>query len=447
MPDPLRISFGLPFLDAIAAAKARKVLLPSDFYGKIPEAARSAAFTVATLSSTTVIKHVMDSLVRAQADGFSFNEWRKFELTKWPATGKQPTDAYLQLIWRNHAQTAYQVGHWRAFVEENNAKMRPFLMYSAVNDSRTRPAHEAMSGWIAPITDQIWQEWAPPCGHNCRCTLISLTPDQAKARGFDKQGAPPAVKADKGWGTHPLQSQQAFEGMLNNAPAKMPTPKAAQVVAEAVAQRIVKAKPVGYTASLKALIGDSTYSTYSRGVDFRIKTGRLDPNFREQHIALHAYLGSQYGTINKGLRGRYTDIRATQAATVAQGITESLETMPVYAKAALHRSVGQGHFSLSEWADYLAAHTHPGNVIQWNGVTSTSKYSHSAFHGPVRFVISSTRGRDVSSIAVHASENEVVIAPKSKMRIDKVERTGGVTYIFVTDVTKTAKVPDFVFSE
>lgn len=78
-----------------------------------------------------------------------------------------------------------------------NAAARPYLMWDAINDSRTRPTHRAMDNHIAPVNDQIWKRWSPPAGHNCRCTRIALTESQARARGWPK--AAPDVEPDAGW--------------------------------------------------------------------------------------------------------------------------------------------------------------------------------------------------------------------------------------------------------
>lgn len=76
-------------------------------------------------------------------------------------------------------------------------------MYDAINDSRTRPAHRAMDGFIAPVSHPIWKRWYPPCGFNCRCSVISLSEAQAKIRGYTGRVREPTVDPDAGWGTDP----------------------------------------------------------------------------------------------------------------------------------------------------------------------------------------------------------------------------------------------------
>lgn len=152
MPAPLSIPFTLSFVEALAAALRRRVVLPNAYYDRIPVAARSLAWTVSGIGRLEQIRSVLDSLNEAQRDGIAFGEWQRTALAQ---SWKLPSHR-LELIFRNHAQTAYSAGHWRQF--EQLQSDRPFLMYSAIDDARTRPTHAAMSGWIAPLSDPIWRK-------------------------------------------------------------------------------------------------------------------------------------------------------------------------------------------------------------------------------------------------------------------------------------------------
>ena len=216
MPKPFAISLGLPFAEAIAQAAGRGVTLPADYYGRLPSEARSQAFTVSTLTSLEQIKDVLDSLVAALQDGQTFAQWKE-------AIGVGLgglADARKELIFRNAVQTGYNVG--RTTQQRENKARRPYYMWDAINDTRTRPAHAAMDGYIAPIDDAIWTRWSPPAGHNCRCTRISLTEAQAKARGYGRQPRPSA-DPDPGWDYEKADGQGAALGTaLANKAAQLP---------------------------------------------------------------------------------------------------------------------------------------------------------------------------------------------------------------------------------
>lgn len=227
-PKPLSFDFGLPFEEAIAQAKARGIVLPEEYYGAVMDSARRSAFTVSNLAGLGQIQAVHQSLLKALLEGITLEAWKREAAQTIPL----PL-ARLETIYRTNVQTSYMAGHWRAFAEHQDAQ--PYLMYSAINDSRTRPAHKAMSGHIAPVRDPIWSRWSPPCGYNCRCGLVALTEEQAKRRGLGKQDRP-AVEPDPGFGGHPLEQEQELMALLTEQAKEAPVP-----VQAALAKRLTDA--------------------------------------------------------------------------------------------------------------------------------------------------------------------------------------------------------------
>lgn len=199
--DPPRLpdGFDVPFAEAIAWARERKAVLPAEFYGARLQAVRARSFTISGLAALDQIQAAADSLAEATAQGQTLREWQKGIRDSAPdvfSLGR----ARRELIFRNAVQMHYGIG--RTIQQRDNAAARPYLMWDAINDSRTRPTHRAMDGYIAPIDDSIWKKWVPGnVGHNCRCTRISLTEAQARARGYPK--ADPGVEPDAGWGGDP----------------------------------------------------------------------------------------------------------------------------------------------------------------------------------------------------------------------------------------------------
>lgn len=221
---PLSISMALPFDRALAEAQKRAVLLPEEFYEQIPAATRRLAWTASNLAGIDQITEVFAALNDAIANGQTMDQWRQAALaTDW---GLSP--ARLDLIFRAQVQTAYMAGHVAAF--DDNSADRPYLMYSAINDNRTRPAHAALSGYIAPIGDPFWLTHTPPLGYNCRCSIVSLTPDQADARGFGRQLPRNDPGPDDGWGTSPKLAQLTIDALLNEALQSVPTAVVNEVV-------------------------------------------------------------------------------------------------------------------------------------------------------------------------------------------------------------------------
>lgn len=192
--------FDVPFDEAIAWARARKAVLPAEFYGARLQAVRARSFAIAGLSALDQVQQVADSLAEATASGKTLREWQRSVPDEVFSLGK----ARRELIFRNAVQTHYGIG--RTIQQRENAAARPFLMWDAINDSRTRPAHRAMDGHIAPVDDPIWKRWTPPAGHRCRCSRTALSEAQARARGYPK-GAP-AVEPDAGWEGDPTEGNE-----------------------------------------------------------------------------------------------------------------------------------------------------------------------------------------------------------------------------------------------
>ena len=249
MPDnktpPLSLSFNLPFDEAIAQALSQKVVLPDEYYGALQGLAQQKAFSVAGLTSLDQLQQVKDSLDEAISTGQSFNEWKK---TVTESGILNFPRSRLDLIFRSNMQGNYLAGKWEQFI--GNSANRPYLMYDAINDSRVRPSHLALDGIIRRWDDPFWKTHSPPLGYRCRCSLISLTEEQAKARSgdgkglnqqpvyVDKDGNTQQANPDTGWDYNPsdrmagiyraIEAKQgkvgdvlfsALKNYLNNIPA------------------------------------------------------------------------------------------------------------------------------------------------------------------------------------------------------------------------------------
>ncbi len=201
MSAPFSISFNVPWQAAIDQAQSRGVLLPEAYYA-LPDALKWQAQTISGMTRLDQIQRVMDAMTARLTDGGTFAQFKKEADSFNYGLNKNQLD----LVFRNAVQNAYQAGHWRNF--EANKASRGYLMYSSINDGRTRPAHRALSGMIRPVDDVSWATHSPPCGHRCRCTLISLTEAQARDRSPIGAGLNKPIEglsADKGWGYKPTQ--------------------------------------------------------------------------------------------------------------------------------------------------------------------------------------------------------------------------------------------------
>lgn len=183
----------LPPREAIRWMRERGIS-PPEIYKTLPAEYRQFAFSISGVAALDQLQAVLDSLEQALASGETFGTWRKRVQAE--EIGLALPRHRLDNIFRTNMQGAYMRGAYER--QHETRATRPYLMYDAINDSRTRPNHRALDNFIAPADAAIWATHRPPLGYRCRCSLITLTERQARDRGY--QGLPaPNVQPDEGW--------------------------------------------------------------------------------------------------------------------------------------------------------------------------------------------------------------------------------------------------------
>jgi SPP1 gp7 family putative phage head morphogenesis protein len=163
-------------------------------------------FTVAKATSLDVLRAIRDQVSKAVGDGQTFESFKrnlKPQLQALGWWGKQEvldadtgeltavqlgSDRRLRTIFQTNVQTAYMAGRFQRLV--GNAGDRPFWMYVAVMDGRTRPAHAALNGKVFRWDDPIWKVIFPPNGWGCRCRVRALTAAEVEQMGSASRTAP-----------------------------------------------------------------------------------------------------------------------------------------------------------------------------------------------------------------------------------------------------------------
>jgi len=64
------------------------------------------------------------------------------------------------------------VNDW--YVYDDQKDVMPYLRYVTALDERVRHAHAALHGTIKKVESSFWDEFMPPNGYNCRCTVEQL---------------------------------------------------------------------------------------------------------------------------------------------------------------------------------------------------------------------------------------------------------------------------------
>lgn len=166
--------FSVVFKEALKYAKKRKIVLPDEYYQKMTARQRKQAVSIAGLAKLSLIGQIMSQLQKVLESGGTFKDFQK------DVNGVLPKHR-LDNIFRTNIQMAYAQG--RHEQQQANKKRRPYLMYSAINDKRTRHDHARLDGVIRPIDDSFWDKHTPPIDYRCRCTVLALTEKEAKEKG------------------------------------------------------------------------------------------------------------------------------------------------------------------------------------------------------------------------------------------------------------------------
>ena len=100
---------------------------------------------------------------------------------------------YLRAEYNFCQASADMAAKWEGFMQDGD---RYNLQYRTQRDKKVRPEHAALDRVTLPMSDTFWQEYYPPNGWNCRCTVVQVrkskypvTPhDEAMALGEEATG-------------------------------------------------------------------------------------------------------------------------------------------------------------------------------------------------------------------------------------------------------------------
>lgn len=222
-PEISEAAFDLAPAEAIAYMEGKGFVTTWDWKEQL--VINSAqVFTVAKAMSMDVLQDIRSEVEAALKNGTTFKDFQKnleprLRAKGWWGKGVDPVSGKtvqlgsphrLETIYQTNTQSAYQAGHWKR--QEENKVNRPYLEYDAVGDAATRPSHLELSGVVKPVDDPFWSTYYPPNGYNCRCRVISLTPEQTNKKGGVTEGDP-EVDPDNGFsqnsGKTPWQPKKA----------------------------------------------------------------------------------------------------------------------------------------------------------------------------------------------------------------------------------------------
>lgn len=105
---------------------------------------------------------------------------------------------YLRAEFNFVQASAEMAAKWERFMQDGD---RYYLQYRTAGDAKVRPTHAEMAGITLPASDSFWEEFYPPNGWGCRCSVVQVRKskypatdhEEAMARGesaleLDKKG-------------------------------------------------------------------------------------------------------------------------------------------------------------------------------------------------------------------------------------------------------------------
>lgn len=90
---------------------------------------------------------------------------------------------YLRAEYNFVVASADMAAKWDGFLKDGD---RYNLQYRTQNDDKVRPEHAALDGVTLPPSDPFWEEYYPPNGWNCRCTVVQVRKSKYPATPHDE---------------------------------------------------------------------------------------------------------------------------------------------------------------------------------------------------------------------------------------------------------------------
>lgn len=83
--------------------------------------------------------------------------------------------SYLRTEYNFASQSSLAAAQWKNYEKEGD---RYNLQYRTAYDDRVRTSHRKLEGITLPITSKFWDDYFPPNGWNCRCTVVQVRKDK-----------------------------------------------------------------------------------------------------------------------------------------------------------------------------------------------------------------------------------------------------------------------------
>jgi SPP1 gp7 family putative phage head morphogenesis protein len=179
----------------------RRLPLPEAEFESIANGSHERAFKVAGVAQADMVREVWEAIDDALARGATLEDFAKRVEERLSGAWGKEMPHRIETIFRTNMQHAYSRGRWEQQADPAVRAIRPYGEFFATLDLRTTPACRDADGVIRPLDDPWWETHNAPLHHRCRSTRITLTEEQARAKGVTP--VPPSTPASEGFGNAP----------------------------------------------------------------------------------------------------------------------------------------------------------------------------------------------------------------------------------------------------
>lgn len=198
------------FPDETAAAYIRgKAVASPENFGALPAQLKQRAFTVAGIEQLDALRRIRDAIAK-MPEGASWDEAKReiaAEMSPYVPAKADRSDmgkganreagrpdmkaarARADFLLRMHGFQAYAVSRHQQSMEV--VQDFPYWKYETVGDSRVRAGHAALDGKVLKADDPWWKTHYPPWDWGCRCIVVPLDEEDAKAAGISTHAEMP----------------------------------------------------------------------------------------------------------------------------------------------------------------------------------------------------------------------------------------------------------------
>lgn len=173
----------LPPTEAISYFRKKKLVTQGEL-AELEDSYGARGFSVAGLKQRFQLERVHGAISRALEEGTTreaFVKEMRPLFDKWGVTAGGPH--YLETVFDTNVAQAYAAGRYQQMTRPDVLAARPFWKYTTAGDYRVRATHKAMDGKVIPADSPIWDEWYPPNGYRCRCSVVSLSQRDVEREG------------------------------------------------------------------------------------------------------------------------------------------------------------------------------------------------------------------------------------------------------------------------